>query len=283
MRLASFRTEAGPTWGLVRGDELIDAGPQLGRQLPTLRAALAAGALVEVGRRLAGDRATHRLDEVELLPPIVDPAKILCAGVNYPLHRLEGGLDPVGPDNPTVFTRFADSQVGDGAPIARPPGIRELDYEGEIAVVIGAPAYRVAAAEAPRFVAGYAAYNDISVREFQRHTSQWTPGKNFLGLGAFGPWLVTPDEIGPEDSLVLTTRVNGEVVQEARLGEAIFSVAELLEYVTSFTPLAPGDVLVTGTPDGVGLATERFLEPGDVVEVEVGGVGVVRNPIVEGS
>jgi 2-keto-4-pentenoate hydratase/2-oxohepta-3-ene-1,7-dioic acid hydratase in catechol pathway len=225
---------------------------------------------------------THALRDVDFLPPVPDPAKLLCVGVNYTDHRQETGqADP--PEHPTIFSRFADTQVGHGRPVVRPANSEQLDYEGEVAIVIGRPLETVKNdADALDAIAGLACYNDLSVRDWQLHNSQWLPGKNFTGVGSFGPWLVTLDEFDDLASVRLTTKVNGEVRQDATLEQLIFDFAAILRYVTGFTTLAPGDVIATGTPGGVGLVADppRFLSPGDVTEIEVTGVGILRNEIV---
>jgi 2-keto-4-pentenoate hydratase/2-oxohepta-3-ene-1,7-dioic acid hydratase in catechol pathway len=211
---------------------------------------------------------------------IPDPAKIICVGINYRLHQAETGRDAV--QAPTLFIRFADSQTGHESTIAIPPIVRDFDYEGELAVVIGRELYQTPPPETMDGIAGYAIYNDFTARDWQRAASQWTPGKNFPSTGAFGPYLVTPDEAGHVHGLELQTRVNGEVRQHASVGDLIFDIPTLLAYITSFTRLAPGDVIVTGTPGGVG----QFMQPpallgdGDVVEVTITGLGTLRNKIM---
>ena len=194
-------------------------------------------------------------------------------------HRLETGRDKT--EKPTVFMRIADSQIGHQQPILVPIESHELDYEGEIAVVIGKQGRRISAADSWSHIAGYACYNDASVRDWQRHTTQFTPGKNFVATGGFGPWLVTRDEIKDGAELPLTTRLNGQVMQQATTAMMIFSIPELIAYVSTYTVLRPGDVIVTGTPGGVGMKRKPpvWMKDGDTVEVEVGGIGILRNPI----
>jgi 2-keto-4-pentenoate hydratase/2-oxohepta-3-ene-1,7-dioic acid hydratase in catechol pathway len=185
--------------------------------------------------------------------------------------------------NPTIFTRFANSQIGHLAPLLRPKVSTDFDYEGELAVIIGTSCRHVAQADAYAKVAGYACYNDGSVRDWQRHTHQFTPGKNFCGTGPFGPWMVTPDEVGPIGPQRLQTRVNGQVVQDATLAEMLFDIPRQIEYCSTFTQLEPGDVIATGTPGGVGAkrTPPLWLKPGDVVEVQIDGVGLLRNPVAD--
>jgi 2-keto-4-pentenoate hydratase/2-oxohepta-3-ene-1,7-dioic acid hydratase in catechol pathway len=210
------------------------------------------------------------------------PDKILCVGVNYREHREETGRAPT--EHPTIFVRFAASQIGQDQPMLRPVESERLDFEGEIALIIGRRGRRIPPASALEHVAGFSCYNDGSVRDYQRHTTQFTPGKNFVGTGAFGPWMVTRDEIGDPAALELTTRVNGEVMQHARADQLIFGFEAIIAYCSTFTELVPGDVIVTGTPGGVGAARTPplFLQPGDVVEVEVQPLGTLRNTVAVG-
>lgn len=219
--------------------------------------------------------------EIEGYRPVVaDPARILCVGLNYEEHRIEAGRERTG--NPTIFLRLASSQTGHDAPIIVPPELPEgLDFEGEIAIVIGKGGRRIAAEAAWDYVWGYAPYNDASARAWQAHSTQWTPGKNFPATGAFGPHLVTADEVGVDPLLTLTTRLNGQVMQHADTRMMTFPIPQLVAYASRFTALEPGDVIVTGTPGGVGFKRNPpvLMQPGDVVEVEVSGVGVLRNTL----
>jgi len=219
---------------------------------------------------------------VHYLPVITNPDKILCVGINYKAHQEETGRDPTS--HPTIFVRFAGAQIGHEQPMIRPVESDRLDFEGEIALVIGRRARRVAKANALDYVAGFSCYNDGSVRDFQRHTTQFTPGKNFAGTGGFGPWLMTPDECGDLGAMELTTRLNGEVMQNATASLLIFGFAEIIAYCSTFIELVPGDVIVTGTPGGVGVARNPpvFMKAGDVIEVEVKPIGVLRNRVVVG-
>jgi len=278
MRFASYLGPGGvPTWGLEQDGLLHDLGPSGIGLAADLREAIANGVLVEP---LPDIRAAGiPIDQVSFLPVIPNPRKILCIGVNYKAHRDETGrADSVAP---MVFTRFADSLAAAGTTLPIPAETVKYDYEGELALVIGAPADHVAREDAWSVVAGYAAFNDLSARDWQRHTTQWTPGKNFPQSGPFGPYFVPVTDISDVDALVLETRVNGDVRQRASVANLIFSIPEIIEYCTSFTPLGAGDVIVTGTPGGVGLFREppTFLESGDVVEVEISGLGILRNQL----
>ncbi|MDX6741547.1 fumarylacetoacetate hydrolase family protein [Actinocorallia sp. A-T 12471] len=230
--------------------------------------------------RPEGSGTAIPLAEVEFLPVVPDPHAIWCAALTYLSHVREGGDRPV-PDHPLFFLRVAASQVGHGRPLLVPGVSAELDYEGELAVVIGRAGRHIPVSDALRHVAGYACYNDGSVRDWQRHTTQITMGKNFGSTGGFGPWLVTPEEFGDPYRHRLTTRLNGEVMQSASIGELLFSIEYLIHYVSTASRLEVGDVIVTGTCGGVGLRRRPpvFMRPGDVVEVEIDGLGTLRNPV----
>ncbi len=282
MRFASYLSPAGTaTWGAEVDGTMYDLGPTGTHLADTLKQLVERGDFASISVNLAG--APERpLDDVEFLPVITDPGKIICIGVNYKSHQDETGKPP--PAAPTVFTRFADSQMGHLRPAVRPGTTTQFDYEGEMALVIGKPAYHVPEADALGVIAGYAAYNDFSVRDWQRAASQWIPGKNFPHTGAFGPFLVPAGQIPDVGALTLETRVNGEVRQSASVADLVFTIPQLIAYVTGFTPLSPGDVIVTGTPGGVGLFMEpqAMLVGGDIVEVEITGLGTLKNSVVQG-
>ena len=275
MKLASFTLNDKSTWGAVDGDSVTD----LGDLAPTLKAAIAGGLLGEAAERAAGQEPSAALADVSLLPVIPDPEKIVCVGLNYKSHIEETGRSDS--DYPVLFTRWADTQVGHGAPMIRPVNSTDYDYEGELAVVIGSQARHVSEADALGHIAGYSCYNDGSMRDWQRHTHQYTPGKNFAGTGAFGPWMVTADEIPDPSTLHLKTRLNGQEVQNSKTELLIFTVPFLIEYISGFTTLAPGDVIVTGTPGGVGFKRNPplYMKDGDTVEVDIDAIGVLSNPI----
>jgi acylpyruvate hydrolase len=233
----------------------------------------------------AGDKLSkaQRLDlnAVNLLPPVSQPEKIVCIGLNYKDHSAESGFKQ--PDFPTVFSRFNSSLIADGAAIIKPPQSEQLDYEGELVAIIGRKARHVSEEQALDYVAGYSIFNDASIRDYQFKAPQWTPGKNFDGTGAFGPHFVSADELPPGcEGLNLQTRLNGQVLQNAAISDMVFPVAKLVSILSSFMTLVPGDVIVTGTPSGVGLARKPplWMKPGDVVEVEIEKIGILRNPIV---
>ncbi|HEV7265652.1 MAG TPA: fumarylacetoacetate hydrolase family protein [Falsiroseomonas sp.] len=278
MKLASFRHTGRASWGVVGDGVIHDVGAVLRDRFPDLKAAIAAGAL-GAAQEAAAEAPRIPLDAIAWLPVIPNPDKILCVGLNYEMHRQETGRAEV--QNPTIFTRFANSQVGHLAPFIRPKVSTDFDYEGELAVIIGTSCRHVAKPDAYAQIAGYACYNDGSVRDWQRHTPQFTPGKNFVGTGPFGPWMVTPDEVGPLAALRLQTRVNGQVVQDTTLGQMIFDIPRQIEYCSTFTRLEPGDVIATGTPGGVGSRRNPplWLKQGDVVEVEIDRVGLLKNTV----
>lgn len=280
MKLASFLIAGRATYGAVQGEGLVDLGRRLGSRYPDLRSLLAAEQGLAEARECASQRADVAMDEVRFLPVIPDPGKIWCIGVNYADHLEETKIQRAA--HPTVFMRYAQSQVAHRQDLLLPPEANEFDFEGEVALVIGRGGRRIAPDRAWEHIAGYAPYNDGSLRDWQFHTTQWAPGKNFAATGGFGPWLATADEVDPRTSpLVLTTRLNGQVVQHADTSKLIFSIPEIIAYCSTLLPLDAGDVIVTGTPGGVGMArTPRlFMKDGDVVEVEVGGVGTLRNTV----
>jgi 2-keto-4-pentenoate hydratase/2-oxohepta-3-ene-1,7-dioic acid hydratase in catechol pathway len=274
MKLVSFRRPDGVArWGVAKEHGVVD----LGDRAPALRHALWAIA------SLADEAARHvdfGFDDIVLLPPIPDPDKIVCVGLNYLSHILEGGREP--PKQPIIFTRFANTQVGHGQPMICPSASETFDFEGELAVVIGRRCRHVKREDWAGVVAGYSCYNDGSVRAFQRHSTQFTAGKNFPGTGGFGPWIVTPEEAGDITTQTLLTRLNGEEVQRATIDDLQFDIPALIAYCSTFTWLEAGDVIVTGTTGGVGAyrTPPLWMKPGDTVEVEISGIGVLRNPIV---
>ena len=279
MKLMSFERAGTAGFGAVVNDGVIDLGALLGGAYADLKSLLERDGLDAARRAIQGKAPDFALADVTFLPVIPNPGKIWCAGLNYGDHVRETGRELT--EKPTFFLRFADSQVGHGQPIERPPESERLDYEGEIAVVIGKLGRRISEARAWDHIAGYACYNDGSVRDWQNHTTQWCPGKNFAHTGAFGPWMVTVDEIPAGSVLSLVTRLNGQEVQRATTDMLLHSIPRLIAYASTVAPLRPGDVIVTGTPGGVGAkrTPPLFMKDGDVAEVEVERVGVLRNPI----
>ena len=267
----ALKTDAG--WqGLAEGDAGFPG---------TLQSLIAAGgtALAQAASALAKAPAVD-LGAVTLLPPLSNPEKIICIGLNYTDHSAESGFKQ--PEYPTVFGRFNSSLIAHGAPILRPAFSEQLDYEGELAAIIGKTARDVDEADALDYIAGYSVFNDGSIRDYQFKSPQWTPGKNFDDTGAFGPDFVTADELPPGcEGLRLQTRLNGQVVQDASISDMVFPVAKLVALLSQFMTLKPGDVIVTGTPSGVGLARKPplWMKHGDTVEVEIDRVGLLSNPV----
>jgi 2-keto-4-pentenoate hydratase/2-oxohepta-3-ene-1,7-dioic acid hydratase in catechol pathway len=281
MRWLSFVRDDAVTFGYVvsSGDGVVDVGRR--SDFADLKGAIAADALTDLAASL-GDEADVPLNGLAYAPTITNPSKILCVGLNYKAHQEETGRG--GEDNPTIFVRFANAQMGHLQPMLKPAESDRLDYEGEIAMIIGKPGRRISQANAMDHVAGFGIYNDGSVRDYQRHTSQFTPGKNFTGTGGFGPWMMTIDEIGDLEKMEITTRLNGEVMQNATADLMVFGFAELIEYCSIFTELEAGDVIVTGTPGGVGSARKPpvFMFEGDTIEIEVKPIGTLSNKIANG-
>ena len=280
MRLASFRTAQGASYGAVTKQGIVDLGRRLGNRYSDLRTLLERNGLEEA-RKAAGAAADYKESDVTWLPVIPNPGKIVCVGLNYEEHRQETGRDKT--EQPALFLRLAESQVGHRQPILRPRESKNLDYEAEIAVVIGRAGRRISQKDSWNHIAGYSCYNDGSVRDWQRHTVQWTAGKNFASTGGFGPWMVSADEIPAGALLTLSCRLNGERMQHATTEQMIFKIPKLIEYISSFTTLLPGDVIVTGTPGGVGARRNPpvWMKPGDTVEIEIDKVGVLVNTIGE--
>jgi acylpyruvate hydrolase len=249
----------------------------------TLPELIAQGAdLLPIGKNL-GQSPALDLNAVRLLPPVPVPPKILCVGLNYDDHLQESGLKK--PAYPEIFARFATSLIAHQEPIRRPRESIALDYEAELAVVIGKPGRRIPQEQALDHVAGYSLFNDATVRDFQLRTPQWTMGKNFDGTGSFGPWLVTPDAVPPgARGLRIQGRLNGRVMQDARTDLLIFSVPVLIEMISVAMSLERGDVIITGTPGGVGVARKPpvFMQPGDIFEVEIEELGILTNPVQDG-
>jgi 2-keto-4-pentenoate hydratase/2-oxohepta-3-ene-1,7-dioic acid hydratase in catechol pathway len=282
MRILSFIANKAPSFGLVVDGGVVDCGKHLGGS-SDLRTLMQSGMLDGLDR-YASAAADYRLEEIRYLPVIPNPAaKFLCIGINYRPHMLEMGRDI--PEHPVVFVRFANSIVGHGEPLIRPKASEKFDFEGELAVIIGKRARSVPREAALDYVAGYSCFNDGSVRDFQRHSGQFTPGKNFVASGAFGPWMVTRDEIPDPASLNLETRLNGETVQSESTGELNFGIPELIEYISIWCELEPGDVIATGTPGGVGAGRSPplWMRRGDLIEVEISRIGCLSNRVAEES
>ncbi|MDZ7906551.1 MAG: fumarylacetoacetate hydrolase family protein [Cypionkella sp.] len=271
MRFISFTHNGKAGWGRDEGDHVID----LSSHAPDLKSAIAAG---QLSAALSGPQLAR--SEIRLLPVIPNPAKILCVGHNYEAHRVETGR--VATSFPSIFTRFADTLIGADDPIVLPKASSNLDYEAELAVVIGKGGRNIALADAMSHVAGLSCFNDASIRDWQWHSQQFTPGKNFPGTGAFGPALVTLDEIDDLDAVRVQSILNGAVMQSATLDHMLFSIPVIINYISQFTPLSPGDVIATGTPGGVGAKRTPpvWMKAGDEIVVEVSGIGRIASRIV---
>ena len=279
MKLLSFVRDGAPTYGCLVDGCVIDLGRHFGSRAPDLKALIAAELVAEARAHASNVEDRLTLEGLALLPVIPNPGKIICVGLNYHEHVKETQRQTT--EHPTLFLRVAESQVGHNQPLVRPIETAKFDYEGEIALVIGKSGRRIGAAQAWDHIAGYACYNDGSVRDWQAASNQWTAGKNFWHTGGFGPWMVTADEIAPGQELTLITRVNGQEMQRATTAMLIHSIPELLRHISVFTPLDAGDVIVTGTPGGIGARRTPpvFLSPGDVVEIEVSAIGTLVNEV----
>ncbi|WP_280191747.1 fumarylacetoacetate hydrolase family protein [Delftia sp. PS-11] len=283
MKLMSYSLAGRETWGVVIGDGVAELATRTGHA--TLADFIASPDFARRDALVQGLQAEAQLTDVVYLPVITRPEKIICAVRNYMDHHQEvlaAGMQRELSEQPPIFLRVWRSQTAHQGPIIRPRVSDSLDWEGELAVVIGQGGRDISEADAWDHIAGYSCYNDASVREWQFHAKQIASGKNFESTGAFGPWMVTADEIAPGRELKLETRLNGEVVQSSHTGHMIFSVPRLIAYASTIFTLSPGDVIATGTPAGVGWSKKppRFMQHGDVVEVEIEGIGLLRNPVV---
>ena len=278
MKLISFRRCGQISYGAILDDRIADLGSLAGPDAKDLISAIRQNVIAELAQRAAFDIPA---EDVELLPVVPNPGKIFCVGHNYETHRQETGRAKVA--YPSIFTRFADTLTPHRGPIVRPASSTMLDYEGELAIIIGKAGRHIAEADAMAHIAGFTCANDASVRDWQWHTQQFTPGKNFPATGALGPWLVTPDEITDLDAVTVTTRLNGQQVQHASLADLIFPLPTIIAYLSAFTPLSPGDLILTGTPGGVGAKREPplWMKAGDVIEVEIAGVGLLSNTVTD--
>ncbi|WP_380178779.1 fumarylacetoacetate hydrolase family protein [Kalamiella sp. sgz302252] len=277
MKLVSFLYQGKRSYGVVKGEGVVDAGRRLGDCYADLKALLAAGALNEL-RGFSEDKPDLSLGSLAFLPVIENPQKILCVGMNYADKRQE--FDQHDPA-PTLFVRFPDSQTGHNAPVLKPRRSSEFDYEGELAVIIGRAGENIPRERALAYVAGYSCYMDGSARDWQH--SWFTAGKNWPQTGAFGPWLVTADEIPDPQRLAIRTWLNGSMVQRDSTANMIHPVPELIEYISAFTHLNPGDVIITGSPGGIGKkrTPPLFMQAGDRIEVEIERIGRLSNRVMD--
>jgi 2-keto-4-pentenoate hydratase/2-oxohepta-3-ene-1,7-dioic acid hydratase in catechol pathway len=287
MKLLSFKFQNRETWGAVVGDVVADLGRAY-PQYPTLQAYIAAGRVPQAANDVATVSADIPLAGIEFLPVIPQPEKIICSIRNYMDHHKEvvaAGLDRELSEFPPIFLRVWRSQCGHEQPILRPNCSNSLDWEGELAVIIGKPGRNISVERAHEHIAGYSVYNDASIREWQFHAKSICAGKNFESTGAFGPWMVTADEIDPKRELWLKTWLNGKQMQSTTTANMIFNVAQQIEYASTIFTLMPGDVIITGTPGGVGWSVKppHFMVPGDVIEVEIEAIGRLRNTVAQAA
>ncbi len=282
MRFVSFEEGAQAGYGVWQNhDEWLKAPARFVDQFPDLKSVIAADQLDALAE--AATQGGERVDTLHarLLPVIANPSKIFCVGLNYKSHVAE--MKRADSEYPAIFTRFADSLNAHAAPLPKPMATQRFDFEGELAVIIGKGGRNISQAQAWEHIAGYACFNDGTARDWQRHTHQWTPGKNFPGTGPLGPFMVARQAVPDLNQLVLETRLNGQVMQHASLADLIFTVPVIIEYLSGFTALSPGDVIATGTPGGVGDKRDPavYMKAGDVIEVEISGLGTLRNVVVD--
>ena len=282
MKLASYEVDGTASYGLVVGDGIVDVGRRSDRPGRDLDQVVAEGR-VDSLQRFQAAAPTHPADRVRWRPPLPGATRIYCVGVNYRSRAAEY-TDDAEPSYPSIFMRTPGSFVGHGQPLRRPPESQQLDYEGEIAIVIGVGGRRVPEVDAEEHIAGITLVNEGTLRDWVRHGKfNVTPGKNFEASGGMGPWIVTRDEVGPLADLWLRTLVNDEVRQDAPISDMMFPIPYLISYISTFARLHPGDIIVTGTPPGAGarLDPPRYLEPGDRVDVEVEGIGTLTNGVID--
>jgi 2-keto-4-pentenoate hydratase/2-oxohepta-3-ene-1,7-dioic acid hydratase in catechol pathway len=277
MKLLSFRADGKEFFGVVSGDGVVTLNKRIGQ--PNLRAALEAGKMEAMQKAASDATPDQKIADITFQPVIPHPGKILCAGINYRAHAAETGREM--PMQPSMFVRFADTLVGHGGEMIRPSVSDNFDFEGELALVIGKAARHIKAEDALDHVAGYTCFVDGSVRDFQRFSV--TSGKNFPATGPLGPWIVTTDEIPDPSKLTLSTRLNGAEVQHSPTDLLIYSIPQIIAFCSDFTALSPGDVIATGTPEGVGHGRKPplWMKAGDTLEVEISSIGTLRTHIVD--
>ncbi len=282
MKIASATTSSGKIFGVVDENEIVDLSSSFASSRDLVAAVHSTDGREQVEQTCV-HAPRHALDKVTLLPPVTDPRRILCVGTNYADHIAESDRVNEAPPHPVIFTRFASSLVGHGEHLERSHASTSYDYEGELAIIIGTPTRYATRDTARAAIAGYACFMDGTMRDFQRHTSQFVPGKSFERSGACGPWMVTADEVADPYALELTTTVNGEVVQHASTTQLIYDLEAIIVYCSTFTTLEPGDVIATGTPGGVGYVKDPplWLVPGTTVTVDVRGVGTLSNTVID--
>ena len=284
MSFVSFESSGHATYGVWESEQTwLQVPVNFQAQYPDLKSAIAANKLGELSAVTRQGGRKVLASESRLLPVIPNPGKILCVGLNYKSHVAE--TKRADSEHPSIFTRFVDSLSAHNAPLPRPATTTRFDFEGELAIIIGKGGRNIKQADAFDHIAGYACFNDGTARDWQRHTHQWIPGKNFPLTGPLGPFMATTQEIPDVNRLTLETRLNGEVMQHASLADLIFTLPVIIEYVSGFTPLSAGDVIATGTPGGVGDRREPpvYMKAGDVIEIEITGLGTLRNRVVDAA
>ncbi len=280
MSFVSFEIAGQQTYGLWKDEGNWIQVPQVFQaEYPDLKSVIAANKLDECEALIRQSGKAVTASQAHLLPVIPNPSKIFCIGLNYKTHVAE--TKRADSDYPAIFTRFADSLTAHNAPLPRPKETQRFDFEGELAVIIGKGGRNITQAQALDHIAGYACFNDGTARDWQRHTHQWIPGKNFPSTGPLGPFMATRKEIPDVNQLTLESRLNGEVMQHASVADLIYTLPVIIEYLSGFTNLSPGDVIATGTPGGVGDRREPpvYMKAGDVIEVEITGLGTLRNVV----
>jgi 2-keto-4-pentenoate hydratase/2-oxohepta-3-ene-1,7-dioic acid hydratase in catechol pathway len=277
MRVVSYRSERGVRAGLLRDDSVVDVWDELGGEGSSVRELLASGSLAEAAAISGGESVP--LAQIELQPPVPDPEKVVCIGLNYRAHAAEAGIEP--PETPTFFAKFANALAAPGTAVPLPAASAKVDFEAEVAFVVGRRVKEVAESDALDHVAGYMLLNDLSARDLQFATPQWMPGKVFDASAPCGPALVTPDEAGPADGISFSLTLNGETMQAASTDDLIFSVPALVAHLSSLMTLEPGDIVSTGTPAGVGSTRQPrvWLKPGDEIKISSPTLGVLRTAI----
>lgn len=284
MRFVSFEIDGQATYGLWNDDgSWLRVPANFASQYPDLKSAIAADRLDALEATTRQANQVIQASQGRLLAVIPNPGKVFCVGLNYKSHVAE--MKRADSEHPAIFTRFADSLNAHGALLPKPKATKRFDFEGELAVIIGKGGRNISQADAFEHIAGYACFNDGTARDWQRHTHQWTPGKNFPATGPLGPYMASRKAIPDVNQLTLESRLNGQVMQHASLADLIFTLPVIIEYLSGFTTLSPGDVIATGTPGGVGDKREPpvYMDAGDVIEVEITGLGTLRNVVTDAT
>ena len=279
MKLASYIADGQEVYGVVTGDGVITMNQRFGGHAASLREAIAGGLLPQIKEAAAHGRADHKLSDIKFLPVITNPEKIMCVGINYKSHAAEHGAEV--PKAPNIFLRFNNTLVSHEGEMIRPKVSTSFDFEGELALVIGKAGRHIKPADALSYIAGYTCFCDATVRDFTKYSL--AASKNFIGSGPLGPWMVTADEIPDPTKLTLITRLNGAEMQKSGTDMLIHDIPRIIEFCSMFTPLTPGDIIATGTPDGIGAKRTPpvWMKAGDVLEVEISSIGTLRNRIAD--